>query len=365
MYAIVLAGGVGSRLWPRSRNHSPKQFLNLVSERTLLQETLHRLSHLMPLENIIVVTGERYAEFAQTQAPELPVENILTEPAGRGTAPAIGLALFHIKRLAEARGEDDPVIGSFHADHAITKTEAFYEVVRATEEIAQAGYIVTLGILPDEPHTGYGYIQRDSLIKVSRDFPVYHVSRFVEKPPLETAKKYLQTGHYSWNSGMFIWKLSTILNEFKQYQPELTAQLIQIAEAHGKPGYPEVLTEVWNEIKSETIDVGIAEKSQVMAVLPADIGWSDVGDWAQVCTIVSERDQNEEGNAISAFHIGIDTKNSMIWTADKQKLIATVGLEDVIIIDTGDVLMVCNRHRNQEVKKVVEQLKKQQLDKYL
>jgi mannose-1-phosphate guanylyltransferase len=319
----------------------------------------------MPPENIVVVTGERYAEVTQAQSPELPKENILTEPAGRGTAPAIGLALFHIQKLAQAKGEDDPVVGSFHADHAITKTEAFLDVVRATEEIANEGYIVTLGILPDQPHTGYGYIERDHLLKVVGDLPVYRVARFVEKPPLEVAKKYVQTGRYSWNSGMFIWKLSTILAEFDRYQPELTKQLRQIAATFGTPQHKETLDNVWNEVKSETIDVGIAEKSQRIAVLPADIGWSDVGDWAQVCTIVSSRDQNEDGNAVSAFHIGIDTTNSMVWTADRQKLIATIGIEDIIIVDTPDVLMVCNRHRNQDVKKVVEQLKKQNLDKYL
>lgn len=331
----------------------------------MLQETINRLAYLMPLENIVVVTGEQYAEFVQSQCPKLSAENILTEPAGRGTAPAIGLALYHIQRLAAANGENDPVIGSFHADHVITKQAAFCEVVRATEEIANDGYIVTLGILPDQPHTGYGYIERDSLLKVCRDYPVYKVARFVEKPPYEVAKEYLQTGRYSWNSGMFIWRLSTILEEYQEYQPQLAAQLREIANAFGTPEAAATINRVWNEIKSETIDVGIAEKSKRMAVLPADIGWSDVGDWAVVSNLISLRDQNADGNAVSDMHVGFDTNNSMVWSFDKDKLIATIGIEDIVVIDTPDVLMICHRHKNQDVKKVVEYLKKNNLDKFL
>ncbi len=365
MYAIVLAGGVGTRLWPSSRNNTPKQLINLISERTMLQETVERLRQLMPFENIVVVTGETYARQVCEQLPELPESNVLSEPAGRGTAPAIGLGLLHIARLAEAAGEKDPIIGSFHADHVITKVPHFCEVVNSAAKIAEQGYIVTLGITPDAPHTGYGYIERGELIQEINNLPVYQVARFVEKPPLATAEKYLATNRYSWNSGMFIWQLSIIMHEYEAYLPALTQQLKQIDQAHGQPNEKELLLEVWDKVRSETIDVGIAEKSQSMAVLPADIGWSDVGDWSAVAELISARNLDETGNAIVGQHLGLGTKNSLVYSYNHQKLVATIGLDDMIVVDTEDVLLVARRSQNQDVKKVVERIKQNGLDKYL
>lgn len=365
MYAVVLAGGVGTRLWPSSRNGSPKQFINLVSEHSLLQETINRLVNLMPLENIVVVTGESYAGQVQAQLPELPAKNILLEPAGRGTAPAIGLGLLQIARLAKAAGDSDPVVGSFHADHIITKVGHFCRVVRAAAQVAEQNYIVTLGITPDSPHTGYGYIERGEQLDQIDSLPVYRVARFVEKPPRQTAEQYLATGRYSWNSGMFIWRLSMIMNEYRQYLPELVRQLEEIDRVYGEPEAHETLIRVWNEVRSETIDVGIAEKSQRMAVLPADIGWSDVGDWSAVTDIISAERGDESGNAIVCQHLGLDTENSLIYSTNRQKLIATIGLNDMVVVDTPDVLLVARRSQNQDVKKIVERLKQDGLDKYL
>lgn len=360
MYGIVLAGGVGSRLWPRSRNNNPKQLLDLVSDRTMIQETVDRLQRLMPPENITIVVGENHAEQVRIQLPMLLPENVLIEPVGRGTAPAIGLGLARIAGLAAAAGDPDPVIGSFHADHVITNPEGFCRVVRAAALVAQDGYIVTLGITPDHPHTGYGYIERDGLIKEVDGLPAYRVARFVEKPPRATAEEYLATGHYSWNSGMFIWKLSVITEEYAAYLPELSGQLQEYSQATSSEAIA-----IWNRLKSETIDVGIAEKSQRMAVLPAEFGWSDVGDWSVVADLIAARQPSEENNAVVGHHLGFDTSNSLIYGGNENKLIATINVKDFIIVDLPDVLLVAPRSENQQVKRIVERLRAEGLDKFL
>jgi len=365
MYAIVLAGGVGTRLWPCSRNDSPKQLIKLLAESTMLQATVARLQSFIPIENIVVVTGENHASQVQEQLPELPAANVLVEPAGRGTAPAIGLGLLHIRRLAQLAGDPEPIIGSFHADHVITKVAHFQEVVSAASQVAEQGFIVTLGITPDAPHTGYGYIERAEVLEEVNNLPVYRVARFVEKPPRATAEQYLATGQYSWNSGMFIWKLSTIMQEYQAYLGQLVAQLEEIDQAHGQPTATETLLKVWGEVRSETIDVGIAEKSQRMAVLPADIGWSDVGDWAAVAELLAVSVGDEAGNAVVGQHLGLDSKNTLIYSTNQDKLVATIGLEDLVIVDTGDVLLVARRSLNQDVKKIVERLRQAGLEKYL
>lgn len=360
MYGIVLAGGVGSRLWPRSRNNSPKQLLDLVSERTMIQETVDRLQKLMPPENITIVVGENHAEQVRLQLPELPAGNVLIEPSGRGTAPAIGLGLARIRELAAEKGDSDPVIGSFHADHVITNPAQFCRVVEAAAQVAEDGYIVTLGITPNHPHTGYGYIERAEQVKEVDGLPAYKVARFVEKPPKATAEEYLATGHYSWNSGMFIWKLSVITEEYARYLPELSRQLEEYAGAQGTEA-----AAIWNSLKSETIDVGIAEKSQRMAVLPAEFGWSDVGDWSVVADLIAARTPSEENNAVVGHHLGFDTANSLIYGANENKLIATINVKDFIIVDLPDVLLVAPRSENQQVKRIVERLRQQGLDKFL
>jgi mannose-1-phosphate guanylyltransferase len=366
MYAIVLAGGIGSRLWPRSRNTSPKQLLDLVSERTMIQETVDRLQLLMPCKNMVIVVGENHAVKVREQLGEVPPENVLTEPSGRGTAPAIGLGLLHIRRLADAAGVANPVIGSFHADHVIKNRDAFVQVVRAAGKIAQEGYIVTLGITPTEPHTGYGYIERSEEIGSAEGLQAYKVARFVEKPSHQKAVEYLATGKYSWNSGMFIWTLDTIMDEYKRLQPTLATSLAKIGDAHGGANYKQVLDDTWNDIRTETIDVGIAEKSDRMAVVPADMGWSDVGDWSVVADLLAQQNSDDGGNAVIAdHHVAHGTSGTLIYSRNAGKLIATIGLDNMIIVDLPDVLMVAPRSKNQEVKKIVEELKQRGMEKFL
>jgi len=360
-----MAGGGGSRLWPLSRNNTPKQLLALVSARSLLQDTVDRLLELMPPENIVIVTGAHHATQARAQLPAIPARNILVEPAARGTAPAIGLALVYIAYLARAKDEPDPVVGSFHADHAITKVAEFQAVVRDAARVAEAGFIVTLGITPDQAHTGYGYIERGTALPNSGGRPAYQVAQFVEKPDRATAAAYLATGRYSWNSGMFLWKLSLILGEYARYQPELYGQLQAIGATVGTPQFETTLRQVWDGVRTETIDVGIAEKSRRMAVLPADFGWSDVGDWGAVAALLAGGAADADQNAVLGQHLGLGTHNSLIYSTIEGKLIATIGLENLVIVDTGDVLLVCDGNKNQDVKKIVEQLKAQGSSRYL
>jgi mannose-1-phosphate guanylyltransferase len=336
-----------------------------VTDRSLIRETLDRLLPLMPPERIVVVTGAAHAASAREQLPELPAENIVVEPAARGTGPAIGLGLIRIARMAAAAGDPDPVIGSFHADHVITNPAEFQAVVRDAATVARGGYIVTLGIHPDSPHTGYGYIEREADLPGRPGRAAYKVARFVEKPARTVAEEYLKTGHYSWNSGMFVWQLSTIMDEFARHQPDLHRQLAEIGEALGTAEAETTLQRVWAGVESVTIDVGIAEKSDQLAVIPADFGWSDVGDWGAVAELLAGHLGDEDGNAAVGRHLSLDTHDSLIYNAVPGKLIATIGLDNLVIVDTGDVLLVCDKSRNQDVKKIVESLRAQGLGEYL
>jgi mannose-1-phosphate guanylyltransferase len=239
----------------------------------------------------------------------------------------------------------------------ITDVPEFQAVVRDAATLAEDGHIVTLGITPSHPHTGYGYIEREEPLAYPGAHAAYRVVRFVEKPPLATAEAYLATGRYSWNSGMFLWQLSTIMGEYATHQPQLYQQLQAIAEAAGRSDYAATLPRIWTDIRTETIDVGIAEKSAHLAVIPADFGWSDIGDWSVVADLLAVQQANPQKNAVVGQHIGLDTHNSLVYSTVAGKLIATVGINNLLIVDTGDALLICDRARNQDVKKIVDQLR--------
>jgi len=352
MYVAILAGGVGTRLWPRSRESMPK----LVADRTMLQETVHRILPVIPPEKIYVVTGKAYESIAQAQLPELPPENVIVEPAGRSTAPCVGLAALHIWRR-----DRDAVMASLHADHVIRDAGGFRQALLAAGEVAGDQALVTLGIQPTEPSTGFGYIHRGEQVGTVGDLPVFRVQRFVEKPSLPTAKEYVKSGEYYWNSGIFVWKAATILAEMKVLLPDLHDRLMQIEAAMGTPQEWEVLEEAWEAIRPVSIDVGVMERAQQVLVLPLDVGWSDVGDWATLADILPH---DEDGNVVArADHVGLDTTGSLIYGSGR--LIATLGLEDMIVVDTGDVVLVCPRDRTQDIRHLVERLKQQAKEEYL
>ena len=347
MYALIMAGGTGSRLWPRSRLLLPKQFLDITGDLTMLQLAQRRLEPMIPLKKTLIATNQNYVDIVNRQLPDLPIENILGEPVGRGTAAAIGLAAIHIR----AR-DPEGVMAVLTADHLIKQPQIFRQVLEAAAHIAHEEWLVTLGIQPGYPETGYGYIERGEFLGMVGDFEGYEVARFVEKPDLARARTYLENGSYAWNSGMFIWEVSRILEEMSRHMPELYAGLSQIEASFETPEAQEVLERVFPTLPNETIDYGIMEKADKVAMLPVEIGWNDVGSWSAVYDVLP-RDQAD--NVVVGRHLTPDTTGSLIYSPTR--LVATVGLEDIVVVDTEDVLLICPRNRSQDVKKLVNILK--------
>lgn len=352
-FAVIMAGGGGTRLWPLSRKTRPKQALRLFGDRTLFRVAVERISPLIPEEHIFVVTIADQARLLQEQAPGLSEENFILEPAPRGTASVIGLAAAVLEKRSPGC-----VMACLTADHYISNEGRFRELLKSAFKVAGEGHLVTLGVTPTRPDTGYGYIQRGELLEEVDEFDVFEVESFKEKPDQETARAYLRRGIYVWNSGMFVWKASRILEEIQRQMPALYEGLTRIQTALGKSGYDEVLQSVWQELASQTIDYGIMEGAKGVVVIPADeLGWWDVGSWGRLFDL-SQVD--EQGNILRAERVlALDTRGSLILQAEDdgyKRLIATLGLSDVVIIDTQDVLLVCPRSRAQEVRSLVDRL---------
>jgi mannose-1-phosphate guanylyltransferase len=338
MYAVIMAGGRGARFWPRSRESKPKHLLDIVSDKTIIRETVDRISPMIPPEKILVVTGESHAQELIRQLPEIPQENIIVEPVGRNTAPCIGLAALHIKRKAP-----DAVMLVLPSDHLISDEKQFRKVLNVAATVARCGdYLVTVGIRPTGPETGYG------------------VRSVREKPNLAQAQALLDQGGFSWNSGMFIWRVSSILTALQQWLPDLYEGLLQIEAALGTASEAAVVGQVYRQARSVSIDYGVMEKARNTLVIPGDFGWSDVGSWDALWE-VSPRD--EQGNAVRGQAIAIDSRNCLVHSPGKT--VALVGVEDLIIVETGDALLVCKRGCSQDVRKVVDRLEREQKSEYL
>ena len=344
--ALIMAGGRGERFWPRSRQNMPKQFLSLTDdEKTMIQLTVERILPLVAMEDIFIVTNRSYKDLVRSQLPELPEENILCEPVGKNTAPCIGLGAVHM-----AKWYGDAVMMVLPSDHLIKYTSLFLNTLSDACEVAEQGEnLVTLGIAPDSPETGYGYIKFQPETTLGRAFSV---EKFVEKPDLETAKAYLASEQYLWNSGMFIWKTSTILKNLEAYLPETYQGLCKIGEAIGTPMEEQALERAFQAFKAESIDYGVMEKAKNIYILSGSFGWDDVGSWLAVSRI---KRSNELGNVVNGNVVTVDTRNTTIQGGGK--LIAAVGLEDMIVVDSEDALLICEKDHAGDIKKVLENLK--------
>jgi mannose-1-phosphate guanylyltransferase len=355
MFAVIMAGGKGSRFWPRSREEMPKHLLDIQGERTIIRETVDRIRPLVPPERTLIVTGRSHAAELIRQLPEIPAENILIEPVGRNTAPCIGLAALHIlKRVPDA------VMLVLPSDHRIGDEIKFRRVLDAAGKVAAEGNsLVTIGIRPTGPETGYGYIEQGDPFPADGDGEIRRVRSIREKPPLEQAREFLRRGRFLWNSGMFVWKASTILKAIDRFLPELHEGLLQIREALGTEREEAIVGEVYSAQKAVSIDYGVMEKAGNVLVVPGDFDWSDLGSWDALWE-VSGKDEN--GNAVRGSFIGIDAGNSLVHSPGK--LVALVGVRDLIVVETDDALLICRRGRSQDVRKVVEILEKKGLTEY-
>lgn len=344
-YAVIMAGGGGNRLWPLSRKNHPKQSLKLLGERTMFQVSVERLLPLFPLDRILVVTNAAYAADLHQQCPALLEENFILEPAPRGTAPAIALSALHVRRRNPAG-----VLACLTADHYIGDEARFRVVLGAAAQVAQQGYLVTLGIAPSIPSTGYGYIQRGERLGVFEGFEAFQALRFKEKPVFAEAEALIADGLHSWNSGMFVWRADRILAEFARQMPGFYKLLLKV-EAD-----PAIVEQLWGSAPNTTIDYGIMEGADEVAVIPADgLDWNDIGSWESLLEVLSS---DAAGNIIiGSEHIGVDTTGTLVYAGNGKRLVATIGLSNVVIVDTGDVLLVCPRERSQEVRELVERLK--------
>ena len=355
-YAVIMAGGIGSRFWPQSRTNNPKQFLSVHGNRTLLQNTVERLDGIVPTEHVFVVTQQRYVEQTQTQLPTVPEENILAEPIGRNTAPCIALAA--IKLLAR---DPDATMLVLPADHVIRHVDRFHEVLRvAIDKAQEPGTLVTIGIRPTHPETGYGYVQFDQPHENGLETPkAYAVRTFAEKPDIATAERFLDSGDFLWNSGMFAWSARTILEAMQRHLPKVYDAFEPFRTSLGKGGEEEALSEAYAKSPSISIDYGVMERAETVFVVPASFGWSDVGDWGAVYEL-SEKDKH--GNALDGHVILHDSSRCLVKAGPR--LVVLVGMHDTVVVDTGDALLICNRESAQQVKNVVDYLHAHRLETY-
>ncbi len=352
LYAVILAGGVGARFWPRSRQHCPKQYLGVFSEQSLIQETVDRIASLVPQERVLIVTREDQVGVLQEQLPDLEPWQILKEPMGRSTAPCLALAAHTL-----CQRDPEATMLVLPSDHLIQDTPLFLETVeQAVRYCQEKEALITFGIQPNRPETGYGYIL---YADAAESKGVHRVKQFVEKPDLETARRYVQSERYLWNSGMFVWQAKTLQSEIRTYLPDLMEAFSELPADPTDPRFESVLRTLYAPLTPLSIDHGIMEKSKRVYVIKSYFGWSDVGSWESVYHMSP---QNPFGNVLRGEVHAIDTHNSYIYSP--HRFTATIGIEDLIVVDTPDALLISSMERSQDVRDIVkhlENLKKDQL----
>lgn len=358
MYAVIMAGGKGARFWPRSREKKPKHLLDILSEKTIIQETVERIKPLISPQNVLVVTGKKHAGTLIKQLPEIPPENIIIEPEGKNTAACIGLAALYIRKKVS-----DDVMVVLPSDHAIADSQKFIDILKAASQTAaQENGLVTVGIKPSSVQTGFGYIEMSDLFNKIDNEDVFRVKSIREKPDYQKAKEFVESGNFCWNSGMFIWKSSVILKEISRWLPDLYAGLIEIDKALGTAKEKSTVPRVYKRLASISIDYGVMEKTDNVFVLPGDFGWNDVGSWDALWEI-SPKDIKGNATLNTCRAILEDTEGSLVY--NPHKLTALIGVKDLIIVETKDALLICKKGRSQDVKKIVEKLEADKQIKYL
>lgn len=355
LYAVLLAGGSGTRLWPVSTSSRPKQFLPFNSQRTLLQETVDRLLPLIPLRNIYVVTFPQYVTFVWEQLPELSEEQIIIEPEGCGTASAIGIAATLIMA-----SDPQAVIGSFPADLLFLDGEQYRHALQFAEELAHVGYLVALGVEPISPETGYGYIKEGDTLDVKdlrSGLKAFRAVRFISKPPREQAEAYIREGGYLWHTGVFVWRADRILEEIRRYIPAVREVLDVIRNGIAQGYGPEIIPLAWNGLLAdEPIEAGVVEKSDYIALIPLRMGWSDLGSWTQIAALYeTDGHQKQLHMPCSGQYVAIDTHNTFVYSRTG-KTIATIGVEDLIIVETDDALLITQKSHVQHVREIPDML---------
>jgi mannose-1-phosphate guanylyltransferase len=363
-HAVILAGGRGTRFWPRSRTRTPKQLLNIVGKETMLQQTARRLAPVFPPTRLWVVTNDEQVRAVRRNLPRIPARQALSEPVGRNTAAAIALAAIHIQRTA--RGAD-ALMAVLPADHFIADAARYQRLVRAALEVAAQGpNLVVLGVPPAHPETGFGYIERAA--QTGRPAPpVYEVKRFTEKPSVADAQRYVAAGNYYWNAGMFFWRVSTFLDCLQKHLPKTHAALARLAEDIGTSRYARALHRIYPRLESISVDYALMEPATRVTgadsrvfVIPAEVGWSDIGSWSAVYDLLAKT----PGENVSAGPFAaIDAQGNFLWSP--KKFIGAVGVRDLILVETGDAILLCPRSRAQDVGKLVQWLEKRKLGKLL
>jgi mannose-1-phosphate guanylyltransferase len=356
-YAVIMAGGVGSRFWPRSRERTPKQLLDIVGKASMIQNTLARVEPLIAPMSTFIVTNARQRDTVVKQLPFFPKENILVEPIGRNTAPCIALAAAWVRRI-----DPEGVMVVLPADHLVRDQQEFRRVLEIALQVAEESEaLLTIGIQPSRPETGYGYIQfADDGQNPYAGRGVYRVKTFAEKPTLETAERFLKSGDFLWNSGMFVWKAKTILQEVQTHLPDLYASIMTLSNTIGTPEYAPLLEETYGLIRGISIDYGVMEKAGNVYVVRGDFGWSDVGSWDEVVNLTPT---DADGNALRGKVFVKDARNNYVEAGNK--FVAMLGVDNLIVVVTDDAVLVCRQGHSQEVKEVVDFIRRKHMDEYL
>ena len=363
IHAVILAGGRGTRFWPRSRTRTPKQLLNIVGKDTMLEQTVARLRSIIPADRIWTVTNAEQTVAVKKQLPAAARKRVLTESLGRNTAAAIALAAIHVRYAAKG----DALMAVLPADHFIAQLEKYCKIVSAALELArEPKRMIVLGIPPTRPDTGFGYVERMGDALESSGFPAFAVRRFTEKPGLEVAKEYVASGDFQWNAGMFFWRVSTFLDNLKRFLPKTHEALESLAETIGKKIYERRLLAIYPKLENISVDYAILENATrqegapQVYVIPADVGWSDIGSWAAVYELLAKHTGD---NVLAGHGLALDATGNFLYSPTK--FVAAIGVRDLIVVETPDALLIVPRDRAQDVAKIVKSLEERKLTKLL